>query len=140
MTTLLDECRAHAPGWMAAEGWRDQTRSVIDWGEIGPGAWIRVINCGLNGAVRVLGCCASEASWMAEAPRSRIAPALAYVAGEVRAEMVARGLAEPEADAPGPVCACCFARGCACVAHLPRTVTRYDDAGLAMHSDKDGPR
>jgi hypothetical protein len=34
----------------------------------------------------------------ASASASKVAPALAYVAGEVRAEMVARGLAEAEPD------------------------------------------
>ena len=122
MSTLLDECRAAAPAWMAAEGawlrgvsadqreWMRWERAVWEHAQSGRG-WCAEIAVERNAA----GWCRVAGVYMPPAPPADadegIGPeaqgpdlrrALAFVAAEVRAEMVARGLAEAEPDAPGP--------------------------------------
>jgi hypothetical protein len=92
--SLLDECKAAAPAWMAAEGWVSVSRARCEW-ESGDGAAsLAVFNA--DGMVRVIGWVGDLCMADVRADRKRTGSALSYVAGEVRAEMVARGIAAPD--------------------------------------------
>jgi hypothetical protein len=89
--SLLDECKAAAPAWMAAEGWVSVSRARCEW-ESGDGAAsLAVFNA--DGMVRVIGWVGDLCMADVRADRKRTGSALSYVAGEVRAEMVARRIA-----------------------------------------------
>ena len=101
MPDLLTECREAAPEWMAREGWFREDARHATWHD-GPAAlWVAAAGESVRLTGRVDGIDYAEVATY----RERLAPALAYVAGEVRAEMVARGLAEglpPEPREPYP--------------------------------------
>lgn len=116
MSTLLDECRAAAPAWMVAEGtwfrgvsadhreWQRWERAVWEHTQSGRG-WCAEIAVERNAA----GWCHVSAQFMPPSPPADedegigpeaqgpdLSRALVFVAAEVRAEMVARGLAKAE--------------------------------------------
>ncbi len=102
---LLTECREAAERvapWMAAEGWHWITlrRTVIEAIPCSsPDGWtlgLRIVSGESNYGVSGAWVDPDDREDGARAEGPRLAPALAFVAAELRAELVARGLAEPE--------------------------------------------
>lgn len=100
---LLTECRAAAPAWLADEDWTsDEVGGDVEWSHPRNGhgilghLWAEQPDPTCY-RVRALLVIAREPAVRFElvvSGQTRLAPALAFVAGELRAEMVRRGMAE----------------------------------------------
>lgn len=98
MPDLLTECREAAPEWMAREGWEWTASEYTDGaGADHPcGMRITVDREGRSGVYVTGWRHAASLNAVAVAQGPDLSRALAYVAGEVRTEMVARGMAKGE--------------------------------------------